>query len=435
MKDFIQYAQKFLEIANAARDFSFHYAAQRIQRTYEDNGYRDSIVTETEYALDWRLIREALSRYPTLETVFIQHFKTLSKAVWMYPLGEDGKFDHQSRFAVGSELTNVVLDCCKIFGTPKPTDIQLKQSYEEWYRIKNSDPQPAKVYCFLQNFESKIEDTSLGKDWKLEKITNTQRSILWNNFFHHMSEIGSFLSAETFHSATHRIILVDSRTKTAFKPVVTALRLLHEGNIGAEALISEPDEKYRMLAWGSSPLGELRSNYGGKKYILSTEDLGPLANILDLLEDTTNRKELEIAIRRFNISYTRQNIEDVIIDCTIGLESTLLRGFSDELIFRLALYGARLLSDTDKPEATYDILRTIYDIRSKIVHEGQLVGEQKKNINRLACKIEGFTIAMLPDLCRSIIRKVILKYLSRMKDSGESVKTINKHILESTISP
>lgn len=56
------------------------------------------------------------------------------------------------------------------------------------------------------------------------------------------------------------------------------------------------------------------------------------------------------------------------LDYAIGLEAALVGGVTTELAYRFSLNGAIFLSDERDPKVTFESLRNIYAVRSKLVH-------------------------------------------------------------------
>lgn len=108
----------------------------------------------------------------------------------------------------------------------------------------------------------------------------------------------------------------------------------------------------------------------------------------------------------------RVSLEDRILDYSICLESTLLFGMRDELKYRLALRGAKLLGKHCDPQETFNKLKCLYDIRSKIVHDGHTfdTDEVEKEIKRIGLKPGEFNEAT-DLLMRQILTAIISKRL------------------------
>ena len=134
--------------------------------------------------------------------------------------------------------------------------------------------------------------------------------------------------------------------------------------------------------------------------------------------------DMTVALRRFNQSYDRDTFEDKIIDLTIALESTLLAGLEDELKYRLAIRGAALLANMWEPQKSQLLLKTIYDVRSSIVHNGMQLNDPKMEklmINALPGQTEpnGFFLS-----CENIVRDTLRTYINRLS-KGQSLEQLN----------
>ena len=56
------------------------------------------------------------------------------------------------------------------------------------------------------------------------------------------------------------------------------------------------------------------------------------------------------------------------LDFATALEAALLSGISDELAYRVCLYGLLFLGDERDSHESFEKLKKIYDVRSKVVH-------------------------------------------------------------------
>ncbi len=162
-------------------------------------------------------------------------------------------------------------------------------------------------------------------------------------------------------------------------------------------------------------------------------DVTKLHNILEsdiLVVDSLEEKKLELAVGRFNLALHRKRKEDQIIDFAIALESSILFGVRDELIFRLKVRAAKLISDSEIKNINVDIpkyLGILYKARSAIVHDGKLLEStwdksflcvyesKEKYLNEFV--FDGFVV--VGSLLRSLI-KVLDKHDS-IKDYWDDV--------------
>ncbi len=207
---------------------------------------------------------------------------------------------------------------------------------------------------------------------------------------------------------------------------ITALRLLKAGCVGATHMLHFHEWPLYHTSFMTRPMWDYGVPIHPPWYHLTESDLPGLCQLyetLSLLHSRRQLHDLDVCIRRFNSSYGRDKDEDRIIDLAIALESSLLHGDSNpQLKYRQALRGAALLADTHDPLATNRQLETMYDIRSKIVHEGKSLRDDK-----LKKQIEKLDTSDFPDVCEELVRCVLRAYIQRIAD-GKTVSDINREL-------
>jgi hypothetical protein len=82
--------------------------------------------------------------------------------------------------------------------------------------------------------------------------------------------------------------------------------------------------------------------------------------------------------------------ESGFLDFAIALEAALLQGPQTELAYKFALYGALFLRDERPTEQTFEQLRNVYDVRSKLVHGSPIKAERRAQAMVDAADIEDF---------------------------------------------
>ena len=108
----------------------------------------------------------------------------------------------------------------------------------------------------------------------------------------------------------------------------------------------------------------------------------PLSSLYKIIRAVVDKNEaILVTLDRFNTSLLRTNPYDQIIDITISLESIVES--STEIKFRFSLFNS-LVAETDpkKRRATFEMLKTLYDARSAIVHGDVHSGANKKKIEQ-----------------------------------------------------
>jgi Apea-like HEPN len=124
-----------------------------------------------------------------------------------------------------------------------------------------------------------------------------------------------------------------------------------------------------------------------------------------------NQKALALALRRLSYQAQRQRVEDEMVDVMVAAEALYLAGLGPgELGFRLAL-RASALSDPPKlgmtRRAVFDLMKSAYDVRSKIVH-----GDEPKPKD---LKVKGAQVS-LPDFIQAteeVVRQGLTEALHR----------------------
>ena len=120
-------------------------------------------------------------------------------------------------------------------------------------------------------------------------------------------------------------------------------------------------------------------------------------------------RKLRIAANRWKQSKRGEaRLEDRYIDLRIALEALYLKDFDDErtqeMRFRLALFGAwHLAEGPDDRQAIRKTLRDAYDMASKAVHGGEVLGEPRADLYHKAQA----ELARAQDLCRKGILKLL----------------------------
>lgn len=100
---------------------------------------------------------------------------------------------------------------------------------------------------------------------------------------------------------------------------------------------------------------------------ISNDDLGTIRTVLAALLNAP--KNVQLASRRCLRTTFRDDIEDEILDATIGIEALLSHG-RDELTHRMSLRAAAALAKDYRSDAIYNLVKQVYSQRSQIVHGG-----------------------------------------------------------------
>ena len=193
-------------------------------------------------------------------------------------------------------------------------------------------------------------------DMVLGPFLPDEKNAIWNNLTR-----PDELSLRTMSRSNHRLRLetvcsereaaeLESAVQIQVDRIITALRLTKGGDVGAQIIFRDLEES--GLGFGYIAVSDLAVEPLRKPYDLDHETASTARIYLEALSSTfsSDRSEsLSLALRRFNQAYTRSHAEDKIIDSTIALESCLLKGIRQSK-YRLAMRGARLLSQSEDPQ-------------------------------------------------------------------------------------
>lgn len=165
--------------------------------------------------------------------------------------------------------------------------------------------------------------------------------------------------------------------------VFAALALISPGHLQVYDLGTRAN--YGIGATGTvrtgAPTPREIGRWGGR-YVLNTELSQRLKELWPHPSRIIKAKGhyLRIPAQRLVDGGGRFREDDAIIDYAIGLEALLLKDITAELSYRFALRGATILTwnHTGK-EQFFTQLQDFYDIRSKIVHGGQLDSTKLKD--------------------------------------------------------
>jgi hypothetical protein len=195
--------------------------------------------------------------------------------------------------------------------------------------------------------------------------------------------------------------------------VLSALHLFKHSRVRVAGHASWPDSWW--LSSGTSYRG-LRQWPYGSNYELTELERPSFLELWRQLEKWA--AEFAFSIRRFNLAFDRDLLEDRIVDLVVAAESLLL-GYHDvqdrgELRFRFALHAAKFIEHPTYGERdVYRIMRRAYDARSSVVHGGSPRDTRLPN-NNVA------TMSEFTDEVEELVRLALRKALS-MNEKGKSL--------------
>jgi hypothetical protein len=326
-------------------------------------------------------------------------------------------------------LREFVRDYIQANATIEFQEDRFAEAYDVYQQLWHTRKVRREVIAPLPGFASAVEMIEFTPDLKLLPLTPELKTALCG-----ASPFGSSLMpASEFANSHFRLSATyvtdspqnsDSRSLVDIERAVLALRLLKAGDVGIRAYFDRL--QIRLLQGGYTTAGSTGmwpgTEWGRRPYELALADVPTLLSLyeqLTRLERARRLTTLDTALRRFQLTYTRLADEDRLIDLTIALECTLLYGIRDELSYRLAMRGAALLAAERDPEETYRFLRSMYEARSAVVHEGKHLRDVAKNK-----EIGGRPYHEAVEELESIVRATLRALLAALERGESSLRQI-----------
>ena len=190
---------------------------------------------------------------------------------------------------------------------------------------------------------------------------------------------------------------------------ISALRLYKRGYVGISSFIV-PKEMPEVVA-PLPPLAFLNTHSGSPVYILDKGDIDDFRRFYDIYHELSRDlrdQRLELALRRFNMSFSAPELEDKLINYIIALEALFLPGESEKA-FRLKVYMITFLGEKspERMKEIWDYIDVAYKLRSGIIH-GNKTLPQKISLKELNVKVSaGDFVLTIEDYTRASVKKYI----------------------------
>lgn len=143
--------------------------------------------------------------------------------------------------------------------------------------------------------------------------------------------------------------------------------------------------------------------------------LSDLAALVRAWSSVDDWSAVRVATGRFGRSFDgNSDIADTIIDISIGLEAALAGSETSEIGLRLRTRAADILSTaSDPPESIYRDVKTLYELRSTLVHGGLVSGKRFRQAIEKVTAAGGGTLPgdrylVALDRWRDLLRRAIL---------------------------
>ena len=153
---------------------------------------------------------------------------------------------------------------------------------------------------------------------------------------------------------------------------------------------------------------------------------------------TPDNDRFQNPLSRFERMFSRESLEDQLVDCVVGCETTVLKGGSPGgNKYRLGVRTAVLLGDRNNrywsSDRVGEFFRTMYEYRNKVVHEDTTLPDKPSSGERIAVGEERFIASTFLVRARELYANLILEYLNLVTSQDMSLQEINKQIDNRTL--
>jgi hypothetical protein len=348
--------------------------------------------------------------------------------------------------AAGKPITNPTFDQVKLwefselrwpivrgferFGLKHLTTKQIESALKPYIQVWKTRAWPHITFSALRNLEGDFHKIHLGRGISIERVTDTQRNYFWARYAMDWTiPIRHYALSPYFMIIRYQQPMAGPQAEfvpNIIEDAVTAMRLLKQGDIGIDGLSSMPVLNGSGFSSLFSPRSHLQLDFVffGRPYRLEKQEISRFHRLFKLLHllHPDRKSEFVIPLSRFNRAYSRQQGDDATIDIAVCLESLLLRGLNDELSYRFAIRGAKLLERVNAPRETFSILHQFYQIRSQVVHGGEHVFTPKME-QRISQRFPGLTSHTFIEKVTALVRKIIIQMLWKAS-LGNSIQSI-----------
>lgn len=287
--------------------------------------------------------------------------------------------------------------------------------------------------CLLTGIRIKKARHNYDYEVSINSFTNRSKSIFWNysdqRFLRIRPEdlmgVGALLKAEIaidiekfYRRSLGPDVMYPGSDKIS--RAMTAMRLGSGLNIGYNhsQLLQQPQPNWAMGGWYGPGREWEVPNYVTP--IVTTEkDLKRITTLFEEL-DPIKTSSLELALRRYNLSFNKVLDDDAIIDLAISMESSLTKGTRHGITSTLQLRSANLIGKSIK-----DIQKSIlelYKIRNSMVHEGFTLKDALVK-QHIAKSTKDYLLE-----ARELVRQILLAYINLIDTTGDTIEVINSKI-------
>ncbi|WP_430506213.1 hypothetical protein [Haloparvum sp. PAK95] len=138
-------------------------------------------------------------------------------------------------------------------------------------------------------------------------------------------------------------------------------------------------------------------------------------------------------LTRFERMFSRESLEDQLVDCVVGCETTVLKGGSPGgNRYRLGVRTAVLLGEQNtqnwSSERIAKFFKTLYEYRNKVVHDDTSLPDEPTGGDLISVGGKEFVASSFLIRARELYADLIMEYLDLVASEHGSIQDINKSV-------
>lgn len=172
----------------------------------------------------------------------------------------------------------------------------------------------------------------------------------------------------------------------------------------------DPDlERASLSGSRGGPLHEILPSFSiGEFPILDERDAPKIVQAYLSLDEVT-RAPVRVALQRLNQSQRRRSVGDSAVEIATAFEALLGDNANNEMMHKITVRSVRLIGGTnDVRQKNAALIKKSYDVRSKLVHTGQVNASEKVTVCGQKLTIDEI-MKQVTIICVQVIRIIILR--------------------------
>lgn len=241
----------------------------------------------------------------------------------------------------------------------------------------------------LINFEINKDRIELGDNFVIEKPTSFEKEVVFEELIKRFEIIiSSEYLLRTYinvNKSAEKIYEFFDKAIIEFEKAMILFRLFNKRFIGFNFIV-EPLANTLVYGYSAVNLSYLiiDRKIEKEKYVIDNGEIELLKKYFREY-DIFSTSKFDLAVSYFNRSYSQHFLTNIFLDTMIVLENLFLRNTNQELKYKLSMRMAYVLggNDKEKREEIFNFIKESYDIRSKIVHGGEIQELDKQRVFQL----------------------------------------------------